>query len=123
MLTLTNSGKMCSGLDAIEFLEALPDIIDEDIKTEEFCERYEDTLNRLRCEVRKSIPAPVVIQRGRAGNDFISCRSCAHGLMITDKHCPGCGRPLEWPPAGERYSKKYSREEYLKQLESKEAQQ
>ena len=34
MLELT--GKCCSGIEAIEFLESLEDVIDEEIKTNEF---------------------------------------------------------------------------------------
>lgn len=53
MLELT--GKCCSGYEAIEFMEGLADIISEDIRTEEFCERYENALNRFRYEVAKGI--------------------------------------------------------------------
>lgn len=53
MLELT--GKCCSGIEAIEFMEMLPDIIPEEIKTDEFCEKYECVLNRFRYEVAKGI--------------------------------------------------------------------
>lgn len=53
MLDLT--GKCCGGIEAIEFMESLADIIDEDVKTEEFCEEYEAALNRFRYEVAKNI--------------------------------------------------------------------
>ena len=53
MLELT--GKCCSGIEAIEFMESLADVFDEDIKTDEFCEEYEEALNRFRYEVAKEI--------------------------------------------------------------------
>ena len=55
MLDLT--GKCCGGIEAIEFMESLADIMDEDVKTEEFCEEYEAALNRFRYEVAKNIGA------------------------------------------------------------------
>lgn len=39
MLEMT--GKCCSGIEAIEFMENLAEIISEDDRTEEFCEEYE----------------------------------------------------------------------------------
>lgn len=53
MLDLT--GKCCGGIEAIEFMESFADIMDEDVKTEEFCEEYEEALNRFRYEVKKNI--------------------------------------------------------------------
>ena len=53
MLELT--GMCCSGIEAIEFMEMLPDVIDEDSKTDEFCEDFEKALNRFRYEVAKGI--------------------------------------------------------------------
>lgn len=46
-------GKCCSGIEAIEFMEYLPDVIPEEVKTDEFCEQYESALNRFRYEVAK----------------------------------------------------------------------
>ena len=48
MLELKGTGKCCDEIEAIEFLESLADIIDEDVKTEEFCEEYEVVLNTFR---------------------------------------------------------------------------
>lgn len=45
MLELT--GKCCGGIKAIEFMESLADVIDEDTKTEDFCQEYEAALNRF----------------------------------------------------------------------------
>lgn len=53
MLELT--GKCCNGIDAVEFMESLAEIIPEDEKTDEFCEEYEQALNRFRYEVAKGI--------------------------------------------------------------------
>ena len=39
MLELT--GTCCSGIDAIEFMEMLPDVIDDEYKTDEFCDDFE----------------------------------------------------------------------------------
>lgn len=37
MLELTMGGRCIGGLDALAFLEALPDSIPEKVKTDEFC--------------------------------------------------------------------------------------
>ena len=55
MLELTDGGRCMSGMDAIEFFERLDDVLDEDVKTEQFCDEFTWALNRLRVEVRKSI--------------------------------------------------------------------
>lgn len=102
MLDLMNGGLTCSGLDAIEFFEMLAagEDIDEDAKTEEFCNEYERALNRLRYEVRKSIPVPpkVIKAKYKGHDDFYSCGHCGFGLRSSDlpiyKFCPNCGREI-----------------------------
>lgn len=98
MLDLTNGGLCMSGLDAVEFLEMLPDNIPDEVKDDEFCEEYERMLNRVRFEVRKSVPvAPKVTKaRSRGYMDFYSCGQCGHDVAVHQKHCSGCGRPIEW---------------------------
>ncbi len=95
MLEMTNGGRCMSGLNAIEFFETLPDSIDDELKTDEFCNEYEDALNRLRYEVRKSIPVPPksvkAYSKGHA--DFTNCGACGFSLHIeVDRYCPNCGR-------------------------------
>ena len=53
MLELT--GICCGGMEAIDFMESLPDVIPEKVKTNDFCEEYEKALNRFRYEVAKGI--------------------------------------------------------------------
>ena len=53
MLELT--GKCCNGIDAIGFMESVAEIIPEDKRTDEFCEKYEQALNRFRFEITKGI--------------------------------------------------------------------
>jgi hypothetical protein len=87
-----------SGLDAIEFFEALSDSIDDTLKTEDFCDEYECALNRLRYEVTKSVPVqPKVVKAySRGHTDFISCGACGFGLdLMFSKYCPKCGRAIE----------------------------
>lgn len=92
MLELT--GKCCSGTEAIEFMESLADIIDEEYKTDEFCEQYEESLNRFRYEVAKGIGAKKkVIKAARRGHyDLQYCGKC--GFRANEpsyKYCPNCG--------------------------------
>lgn len=49
MLKLT--GKCCGGIEAIEFMESLAEIIDEDDRTEEFCAEYEKALKEGKREI------------------------------------------------------------------------
>lgn len=53
MLELT--GTCCNGIDAVEFMESLAEIIPEEDRTDEFCDKYEQVLNRFRYEVAKGI--------------------------------------------------------------------
>lgn len=92
MLELT--GPCCGGIVAIEFMESLADVLDEEVKTEEFCEKYEKALNRFRHEVKKEIGAKkkIVKARRRGYDDFKYCGHC--GFSAADptwKYCPNCG--------------------------------
>ena len=94
MLELTDGGRCMSGMDAIEFFERLDDVLDEDVKTEQFCDEFTWALNRLRVEVRKSIPIEPKKMTGRFTS--YSCGQCGHGLSVTDKFCSKCGRWIKW---------------------------
>ena len=94
MLELTDGGRCMSGMDAIEFFERLDDVLDEDVKTEQFCDELTWALNRLRVEVRQSIPIEPKKMTGRFTS--YSCGQCGHGLSVTDKYCPECGRGIKW---------------------------
>lgn len=92
MLELT--GKCCSGIDAIEFMEHLADIFDEDTKTPEFCEEYEEALNRFRHEVAKGVGVKksVVKARNKGYHDFESCGKCGFTANNPNyEFCPKCG--------------------------------
>lgn len=97
MLQLT--GMCMSGLDAVEFLEMLPDNLPDEIKDDDFCFEYERMLNRVRYEVRQSVPvAPKVTEPiSKKYNRFYNCGQCGFGLRIDIyKHCPNCGRKIKW---------------------------
>lgn len=92
MLELT--GVCCSGTDAIEFMESLADVIDEDIRTDEFCEEYENALNRFRYEVAKGIGRKKkVVKAVKKGlHDLQYCGKCGFGANEPSwKYCPNCG--------------------------------
>ena len=55
MLELT--GKCCDAITAVEFFESLAEIIPEDNRTDDFCDEYEQALNRFRYEAAKDIGA------------------------------------------------------------------
>ena len=94
MLELTDGGRCMSGMDAIEFFERLDDVLDDAVKTDEFCDEFTWALNRLRVEVRKSIPIEPKKMTGRVIS--YSCGQCGHGLSVTDRYCPECGRSIKW---------------------------
>ena len=85
---------MVSGLDAIEFMEGLADMFDEDVRTDEFCDEFEYALNRFRYEVRKSVPVPVRGLKIRF-TDY-SCGQCGHVVRVGNKFCSDCGRAIDW---------------------------
>lgn len=93
MLDLTMGGRCISGEKAIEFFESLPDLLPEEIKTDEFCNEYEYALNRLRVEVRRQIP---IAPKKHVGH-FITfnCGSCGFSLAPIDEYCPKCGRVID----------------------------
>ena len=87
-------GKSCSGLTAIEFFESLIDVIDEDVKTEEFCEKFEEALNRFRYEVAKGIgrKKKIIRAKDKRYHDFQYCGKCGFGAgEPSHKYCPNCG--------------------------------
>lgn len=83
-----------SGPDAIEFMESLADVFNEDTKTEEFCDRYQRALNRFRYEIRKSIP----VKAGKFGgrSTVYKCGACHNPVESQDNYCPRCGRMIDW---------------------------
>lgn len=94
MLELTMGGRTVSGLDAIAFLEALPDSIPQEVKTKQFCRDYEYALNRVRFEVRKSVPVKPTVRKGKF-TDY-SCGQCGAGVSAINNYCPKCGRAIDW---------------------------
>lgn len=95
MLDLTMGGRAVSGLDAIQFFEALPGVFPNEVKTAAFCDEYEYALNRLRFEVRKSIPAAPEACKGKFTT--YSCGQCGGVVSYgTDKYCSHCGRKIDW---------------------------
>lgn len=102
MLDLMDGGRCMGGIDAVEFFERLAasEDIDNDVKTEKFCNEYTWALNRLRYEVRKSIPIkPKVIKAlYRGHSDSHSCGACGFTFPPSDlpiyRFCPNCGREI-----------------------------
>lgn len=92
MLVLT--GKCCNGIDAVEFMESLAEIIPEDEKTDEFCEEYEQALNRFRYEIAKGIGKKKKVVKAvyRGHHDLQYCGNCGFGADEPSwKYCPNCG--------------------------------
>jgi hypothetical protein len=94
MLNLTNGGRCVSGTDAIEFMEKLADLLDEEVRTEEFCDEFEWALNRFRYEIRKSVPVPPKQHKDRFTH--YTCGQCGHGVEPGDQYCRKCGRAIGW---------------------------
>lgn len=92
-------GVCMSGIDAVEFLEMLPDNIPDDIKDDSFCDEYEQMLNRVRYLVRQSVPiAPGIIEPiSKNYSRFYSCGQCGFGIRPDIyQFCPCCGRMIAW---------------------------
>jgi hypothetical protein len=97
MLEIT--GATMSGIDAVEFLEMLPDNIPDEIKDDEFCAEYERMLNRVRAEVRKAVPLDAKVTEPKTSRfpRYYSCGKCLLTLRPEiDKYCPRCGRMIGW---------------------------
>lgn len=96
MLELT--GKCCSGLDAVAFMESLDQVISEKNRTWEFHERLEATRNRLRYEVAKGVgkkPKRIKAIYSRY-KDYYNCGKCGRRIQIQDNYCAGCGTKILW---------------------------
>lgn len=105
MLDLTQGGRMMSGLDAIEFMEGLADVFDEDTRTEEFCDEFEWALNRFRYEIRKSVPVPV--RALKINFTTYSCGQCAVPVSPGNAFCGKCGRAIDWRhPVSEKVARR-----------------
>ena len=96
MLQIT--GIMMGGLDAVEYLEMLPDNIPDEIKDDDFCEEYEKMLNRVRWYAKQETPIPpkVLKAQSRNYNDFYTCGNCGFWIRPEYNHCPKCGRRIKW---------------------------
>lgn len=78
-------------------MESLADIIDDDNKTDEFCEEYEASLNRFRYEIAKGIGQKrrVVKAVCRGHYDMHYCGKCGFTAEEpTWKYCPNCGTAI-----------------------------
>lgn len=94
MGTTQNINTCCSGLDAIELFEMLPDVIPEEAKTPQFCLEYEHALNRIRYECYKGIGKPRKINKAVKPwhKDSFTCGVCGFGAGEPHyKFCPNCG--------------------------------
>lgn len=92
MLKLT--GKCCGGIEAIEFMESLADIIPEDERTNEFCEKFGASLNRFRYEVAKGIGIKKKVVKAvcKRHHDLQYCGKCGFGAEEPSyNYCPNCG--------------------------------
>ena len=92
-------GVCMSGVDAVEYLEMLPDNIHDEIKDDDFCEEYERMLNRVRFLVRQTIPvAPKITEPvARGYSRFYSCGQCGFSVRPDIyQFCPCCGRAISW---------------------------
>ena len=87
-------GMCMSGLDAIDFMERLADVFDDETKTDEFCDEYEKALNRFRYEVKKSVPIKPKTIKVRFTS--YSCGNCGFVADPVYKYCPNCGRKIDW---------------------------
>jgi hypothetical protein len=91
------TGKCCGALDAIEFFESLPVVIDEESKDTEFCDKYEAALNRFRYEAAKGIGCKIRILKAVKSwhHDTYSCGHCGAGVTEANwKYCPTCGTKI-----------------------------
>lgn len=92
MLEIT--GACCNGMEAIEFMEGLADVVDEDAKGDEFCEEYERALNRFRYEVAKGLGRKKNVARAVA-KGYCDLKYCGKCGFTADEpswsYCPNCG--------------------------------
>lgn len=92
-LEITMGGRMIGGEDAVEFFEAVAELIPEEDRTEEFCNEYTFAMNRFRALVLKDIP---ILHRKREGTRITEelCGNCGAGLRSHYIFCPKCGRRI-----------------------------
>lgn len=76
-------GVCCGGIKAIEFMESLADIMDENVKTEEFSKEFEAALNRFRYEVAKGIGVKkkIVKAENKKYHDFKYCNTFSKKIL------------------------------------------
>ena len=92
MLELT--GKCCGADKAVEFFESLAEILPVDNKTDEFCEKYEQALNRFRYEAAKDVGKKKKFVKAvyRGHHDLEYCGKCGFGAGEPSfTFCPNCG--------------------------------
>ncbi len=107
MLALTDGGRMMGGPEAIEFFERLDDVLDEDIKDEDFCNDFTHALNRCRYSVARDIPLEPTLHKGLYSKkyDHYTCARCGYIIRTEDNYCPACGQLQTWNHLGRRATK------------------
>lgn len=107
MLMLTDGGAMMGGPEAIEFFERLDDVIDMEIKDEEFCRDFTRALNRCRYSVARDIPMEPKLNKGRRGKKYenYTCARCGYIIRTEYTYCPKCGQMLTRHYLGRRATK------------------
>lgn len=94
---MSSIGICMGGLEAVEFLESLPDIIPSVAKTAKFNESYDRAMNRVKYEVAKGIGKPMGITPAVKAwhKDIPKCGHCGAGVSeVVWKYCPNCGTAI-----------------------------
>ena len=88
------TGSCMSGKDAVEWMEnkCAPVILEQN--DPELEEKFNKVLNRLRYEVKKTVPVPVKELRGRRVDH--DCGNCGHVAFAGYEYCPNCGHRIDW---------------------------
>lgn len=91
--------------DALTMLTIhIPDMVDEDVKDDEWVEQYQRFVNRVRYSLERDIDKKAVFHKGLVSkkNDFFTCPTCGRQLRAMLTHfCNGCGQRISWKGCGE----------------------
>lgn len=94
------TGMCCSCGDALEMLEEIVrDNLPKEVKNEEFSEKYEKMLNRVRYSLSKQVPTKPVFHKGKCGSryNYYTCGHCGFGVRSEIyAFCPNCGQQIDW---------------------------
>lgn len=99
--------------EAVAFMERLAALVNDDARTPDFIQQYEQAMNTFRRSVARDTPLAPKLNKGIRGSryDSYTCGRCGAGIReAVEKYCWSCGQRVTDAYLGRRKTKEEQRE-------------